>query len=727
MANDRFISPTANCAQVAMGSQKSWSRVLVVLLMPMLACGCSNSIQCLFFGLLCPLDGDPCFEDADCDDTDECTIDTCLANGLCLTELACAEDHCIDEQCVECISDEECSDADACTADACVSNVCTSTELNCDDQDACTDDSCDPVTGTCLHGATPIAAGCDDGLFCSGLETCDPATGTCAAGVAPCTAEQVCREDADVCATPPECTADGACDDGSFCNGAETCGEDGSCQSGANPCGETEICNEEINECLPAPCAADADCNDGEACNGDETCDVATGLCRAGLAPCEGPPCPLSDDVLISPGFDFTLGDDSLVGTRCDDSISAPLLFYAPTGTALASLQTGDSLDGGEGFDSLNATFNSTITWSITPTMISVEQMIIADFGTASTTLNAAMTTGLTTLAFSNGTNTKPFIVSNLSALPDVLLTNQSAGVTLNLVAGAAAGGADDWGLSLTKVPSGTVTINTADGAAVEVVNLESLLEPNTLNGISLPAGGSLSTINIVGTSPLSLAGPVNAKVINAGGFNFALTITATTASNATGATITGGSEDDTLFGSAAADVIQGGAGDDRLNGQAGDDTLTGGSGVDTFVLAAPANNGSDTITDFTPGEDHIEFTGALFSIDGVNSTTGAAGSYQDSAAGTPIAGSTTVFELTGTTVSSQTATNVVAALGATAVDDGIDAGDALLLVTYTAGDGAGIWLFVDASGADIATEELTMVANLTSVPVDVLSEGNFP
>ncbi len=59
--------------------------------------------------------------------------------------------------------------------------------------------------------------------------------------------------------------------------------------------------------------------------------------------------------------------------------------------------------------------------------------------------------------------------------------------------------------------------------------------------------------------------------------------------------------------GTANADTLTGGAGDDTITGLAGDDTLTGGDGDDTFVFAA--GHGSDTITDFTDGEDTIDLS----------------------------------------------------------------------------------------------------------------------
>jgi len=67
----------------------------------------------------------------------------------------------------------------------------------------------------------------------------------------------------------------------------------------------------------------------------------------------------------------------------------------------------------------------------------------------------------------------------------------------------------------------------------------------------------------------------------------------------------------DTLTGGAGNDTIDGGAGADIITGGAGNDNLTGGSGADTFVFAP--NFGQDTITDFAPDVDVIEFAASMF------------------------------------------------------------------------------------------------------------------
>ncbi len=73
---------------------------------------------------------------------------------------------------------------------------------------------------------------------------------------------------------------------------------------------------------------------------------------------------------------------------------------------------------------------------------------------------------------------------------------------------------------------------------------------------------------------------------------------------------ISGGKGDDRLFGGKGNDLIYGDDGDDLIQGGQGNDVLTGGKGKDRFQFAPGA--GTDTITDFTVGEDVIELSKGL-------------------------------------------------------------------------------------------------------------------
>jgi hypothetical protein len=69
-----------------------------------------------------------------------------------------------------------------------------------------------------------------------------------------------------------------------------------------------------------------------------------------------------------------------------------------------------------------------------------------------------------------------------------------------------------------------------------------------------------------------------------------------------------------TIIGNAGPNVLTGTAYDDTIVGGAGNDTLTGGNGADTFVFNAA---GKDTITDFAPGTDVLQFSLAKFAAVG--------------------------------------------------------------------------------------------------------------
>lgn len=139
-----------------------------------------------------------------------------------------------------------------------------------DDGVACTDDVCDPDTGIVTH--TPDDGYCDDGLFCNGAETCDPSL-DCQPGTDPCDPELFCDEEADACVG---CLTPADCDDGVACT-VDTC---------------------EAGSCVNTP--DDGYCDDGLFCNGAEFCDPISD-CQAGTDPCDdGNDC--TDDSCDEPG-----------------------------------------------------------------------------------------------------------------------------------------------------------------------------------------------------------------------------------------------------------------------------------------------------------------------------------------------------------------------------------------------------------------------------------------
>jgi Ca2+-binding RTX toxin-like protein len=67
---------------------------------------------------------------------------------------------------------------------------------------------------------------------------------------------------------------------------------------------------------------------------------------------------------------------------------------------------------------------------------------------------------------------------------------------------------------------------------------------------------------------------------------------------------LNGGDGQDLLFGGQGDDEITGGSGDDLISGDRGNDILTGSDGADIFQFRS--GDGSDILTDFTPGTDKL-------------------------------------------------------------------------------------------------------------------------
>ncbi|MGD2107960.1 MAG: hypothetical protein PVI86_01085 [Phycisphaerae bacterium] len=219
-----------------------------------------------------------CVLDGDCDDSNDCTDDTC-PNGACLfTDIS-----------------GPCEDGDACTVnDTCVAGVCTpGTARNCNDFNVCTNDSCDSVTG-CVNA--PNTNPCNDGNACTNSDVCGG--GTCAGTLIPgcvlCNPGDPC-DDGNAC-TDDACGANGTCsnanntdpcDDNDRCTTGDTC-SGGACVGAAVDCsGLDDVCNVGVcvsatGLCLATPTNEGGSCNDGLPCTSGDMC--VNGVCEGTLA-----------------------------------------------------------------------------------------------------------------------------------------------------------------------------------------------------------------------------------------------------------------------------------------------------------------------------------------------------------------------------------------------------------------------------------------------------------
>ena len=119
--------------------------------------------------------------------------------------------------------------------------------------------------------------------------------------------------------TPTQCTSDGECDDGMFCNGEETC-VDNFCQAG-DPvvcdddglfCTGKEMCDETTEACVSS----------GDPCAGGQACDEESDACFYPASPLEFsliPDSALRSHLIPLPLFMFIVSDDS--GTEFDRSV----------------------------------------------------------------------------------------------------------------------------------------------------------------------------------------------------------------------------------------------------------------------------------------------------------------------------------------------------------------------------------------------------------------------
>ncbi len=156
------------------------------------------------------------------------------------------------------------------------------------------------------QGGCSVDAECDDGQFCSGIETCSG--GACQSSGDPCSGGTACNESTDSCDVAV-CDNDGSCGAGEDCN---NCPNDCRDKVNGNPnsryccdgdlaeCGDSR-CSESGWDCADSGgCTSDAECDDGQFCNGSETC--SGGSCQGGSDPCPGQGCDEGSDQCVSCG-----------------------------------------------------------------------------------------------------------------------------------------------------------------------------------------------------------------------------------------------------------------------------------------------------------------------------------------------------------------------------------------------------------------------------------------
>ncbi|MBN1770615.1 MAG: hypothetical protein JXB32_05080 [Deltaproteobacteria bacterium] len=271
-----------------------------------------------------------CHAAADCNDDDQCTVDTCdvVTDGrIC---------HNVIDDGAACDDGNPCTVGEACDA----AGACTggTNECECDPEatDTCEDDHGDdePCNGTLVcsaagecvvDDATVLEVGdpCGNGIFCDGVDLCAGDPIACASPGDPCADCQTCDEEADECDIDAGfCFIDDSCYDDADpnpTNGCEACDADvlatgwtdvadGTTCDDGDACTEGEICTggvcgggTDICTCDPSDDTCEADHGDGDPCNGTLSCSGTTLLCVLGAPLAVDDPC---DDGLACNGAD---------------------------------------------------------------------------------------------------------------------------------------------------------------------------------------------------------------------------------------------------------------------------------------------------------------------------------------------------------------------------------------------------------------------------------------
>jgi len=395
--------------------------------------------------------------------------------------------------------------------------------------------------------------------------------------------------------------------------------------------------------------------------------------------------------------FSLTTGSDRLTGTSLDDTYDAGI-----SSSSLQTLNSGDSIDGGAGTDTLQAI----ITGSVTPASLkSIENVNITNTTNASTidfsnatglqsVTNQASTVGLTISGVSKivpitvrDTN----IAAQVIAYNDVTGTSDAATITLANVTGAA---------TLTVAGVEQLTFNSSGSSA------------NTLASITT---AQATNVTVVGTQSLTFTAALGS------------TITSLDASALVGATIATGVT--AIMGSTGSNTITGSAGNDSFTVvSTGNDSITAGAGNDTIWYSTGTWTTSDTI-DGGAGTDTIRLLATQIAAVSTTPTTYNTTNIEtvqltDALSNTTytvanISAGATTLNVTGNTDNAGAAITVGTAISVTGSTIIGPAG------TFTLGLGTGLTTNATNTGGRMSTGGTTTITDTGTGTTDTLNINN--
>jgi subtilisin-like proprotein convertase family protein len=237
----------------------------------------------------------------------------------------------------DCYNNAECDDGNPCTMDHCqnptTGGTCIHTAVQCQPTgDACTVNQCNPANGLCGPVAQPNGTPCEDGFYCSEDDAC--MAGVCTGGSPRNCAflddtciVGTCSEDLKQCI--PMGAVDGsACNDGQICTGGDFC-ETGVCQPGP----------ELLCRC---PSGTDAECmqfEDGNKCNGSDWRCNANRDCELADGPVVCPPGTVECEVNVCDSFDGVCKPQQALNFMpCQDGLFCTVADYCLSGACQAGI-----------------------------------------------------------------------------------------------------------------------------------------------------------------------------------------------------------------------------------------------------------------------------------------------------------------------------------------------------------------------------------------------------
>ena len=336
--------------------------------------------------------------------------------------------------------------------------------------------------------------------------------------------------------------------------------------------------------------------------------------------------------------FNLTAGVDNFVGTNDNDTFKA--LYISPTDstTLIDTVGAFDTIDGGDGEDTLNIYSDSTKNKAFPSdaSVSNVEIVNVYNSGAAAITIagDASKFSGVEQLWQIGGQTTT---VTNLGSSTTAGFKNSTTAMAVTPTATATSASVALDGVDASK----GLTVN--QGAALNAVNISGSLKSGTgtlATDISIGAKQTTLTLNTAVSTNLTVnAASAAATTLDASASSGALTFDATAFGNKFASIKSGAGKDTLTIGTATSatvsSVVESGAGNDSVevkNTGSGTTTVNAGDGNDTITVTT-VGSGKTTINGGA-GDDTVTVAGGVDSIKTTDEYEGGEGTDTLSVAG---------------------------------------------------------------------------------------------